>query len=333
VSFGPPQERSGWDASLSDVGEDAGRGPLVIGHRGAPGYLPEHTRASFLLAIEQGADAIEVDVVPSRDGVLVVRHERGLGGTTDVGRHREFSSRRRPGPAGRDWFTEDFDWAEIRTLRARERLPRLRPRSAAHDGEEPVLRLAEVAELAAERGVRLVIELKDSVVSARLGLPLPDLLLAELADVDPLPPIDVECFAKTPLLALAERGVGWPLVYLLDAQGIAADEAEARGPGYLEELHRPDLLAARGLGGVSVPLQLVTGDLVERMAIGGLDTWTWTLRPENVFLPLTYRRLGSPASFGYWRPYWRELLASGVRAVFADHPDLAVAIRNEVAPA
>jgi len=301
----------------------------VIGHRGAPGYLPEHTRSSFLLAIEQGADAIEVDVVPTRDGVLAVRHERGLGGTTDVARHREFAGRRRPGPAGRDWFAEDFDWAEIATLRARERLPRLRPRSATHDGEEPVLRLAEVAALAADRGVRLVIELKDSVLAARLGLPLPDLLHAELQGVDPLPAIEVECFAKTPLRTLAERGVRWPLVYLLDAQGIAADEAESGGPGYLEELARPDLLAAQGLAGVSVPLSLATRDLVERMAIGGLATWTWTLRPENVFLPMTYRRLGAPAAFGYWRPYWREVLASGVEAVFADHPDLAVAIRNE----
>jgi glycerophosphoryl diester phosphodiesterase len=302
---------------------------LVIGHRGAPGYLPEHTRGSFLLAIEQGVDGIKVDVVPSRDGVLVARPEHALGGTTDVAARREFAGRRRPGPFGPDWFAEDFDWAELATLRARERLPRLRPRSAAHDGEEPVLRLAEVAALAAERGVRLVIELKDSGAALRLGLPLPDLLPVELTDVDPLPVIEIECFEKAPLRVLADRGSPWPLVYLMDARGTAADEVQAGGPGYERELQQPERLG--GFAGVSVPLTLATPRLVERMRAAGLATRAWTLRPENVFLPLTYRRLGAPGSFGYWRPYWREVLASGVDAVFADHPDLAVAIRNEAA--
>jgi glycerophosphoryl diester phosphodiesterase len=306
---------------------DPDRSPLVIGHRGAPGYLPEHTRASFLLAIEQGADAIEVDVVPSRDGVLVIRHEHALGGTTDVAKRREFARRRRLGPAGRDWFAEDFDWAELATLRARERLPRLRPGSAAHDGEEPLLRLADVAALAAEHGVRLVIELKDSVAAERLGLPLPDLLAGELARVHPLPAIDVESFEKAPLTVLAERGTTWPLVYLMEASGFAADEAAVGGVRYEEELLHPERLD--GFAGVSLPLVLVTPRLVDRMRDAGLGTWTWTLRPENVFLPLKYRRIGAAGAFGYWRPYWREVVASGVDAVFADHPNLAVAIRDE----
>jgi glycerophosphoryl diester phosphodiesterase len=301
----------------------------VIGHRGAPGYLPEHTRGSFLLAIEQGAEAIEVDVVPSRDGVLVVRHEHALAGTTDVATRREFARRRRPGPVGRDWFAEDFDWAELAILRARERLPRLRPRSAAHDGKEPLLRLADAAALAAERGVRLVVELKDAVAAERMGLPLPDLLAAELAAVDPLPAIDVESFEKAPLRILAERGASWPLVYLMEVSGLAADEAIAGGARYEEELRQPERL--EGVSGVSLPLVLATSPLVERMRVAGLTTWTWTLRPENVFLPLKYRRVAAAGSFGYWRPYWREVLASGVDAVFADHPDLAVAIRNEAA--
>jgi glycerophosphoryl diester phosphodiesterase len=192
-----------------------------------------------------------------------------------------------------------------------------------------VLRLAEVARLAAEREVRLIVELKDSVAAERLGLPLPDLLEAELAAVDPLPAIGVESFEKAPLLALAERGTRWPLVYLMEATGSAADEAAIGGVPYAEERQQPERLDR--LSGVSVPLVLATPGLVERMRAAGLATWTWTLRPENVFLPLKYRRLGAPGSFGYWRPYWREVLASGVDAVFADHPDLAVAIRNEAA--
>jgi glycerophosphoryl diester phosphodiesterase len=303
--------------------------PLVIGHRGAPGYLPEHTRSSFLLAIEQGVEAIEVDVVPSRDGVLVVRHEHALGGTTDLALHREFARRRRLGPVGRDWFAEDFDWAELATLRARERLPRVRPRNAAHDGEEPLMRLAEVAALAADHGVRLVIGLKDALAAERMGLPLPDLLADELAAVDPLPAIDVESFEKAPLTTLAERGVRWPLVYLMEAAGFAADEAAVGGLRYDEELQQPERL--EGFAGVGLPLVLATAPIVDRMRAAGLATWTWTLRPENVFLPLKYRRIGAAGSFGYWRPYWREVLASGVDAVFADHPDLAVAIRNEAA--
>jgi glycerophosphoryl diester phosphodiesterase len=189
------------------------------------------------------------------------------------------------------------------------------------------MRLAEVATLAAERGVRLVIELKDALAAERMGLPLPDLLADELAAVDPLPAIDVESFEKAPLRDLAERGVRWPLVYLMEAAGFAADEAAVGGVRYEEELLQPERL--EGFAGVSLPLLLATAPLVDRMRAAGLATWTWTLRPENVFLPLTYRRIGAAGSFGYWRPYWREVLASGVDAVFADHPDLAVAIRNE----
>jgi glycerophosphoryl diester phosphodiesterase len=114
----------------------------------------------------------------------------------------------------------------------------------------------------------------------------------------------------------------------MEARGVAADEAAAGGPGYEQELRHPERLD--GIAGVSVPLALATPRTVDRMAAAGLATWTWTLRPENVFLPLQYRRLGAAGRFGYWRPYWREVLASGVTAVFADHPDLAVAIRNEL---
>src|SRR5438270_12793727 len=117
--------------------------PLVIAHRGASGYRPEHTLDAYRLAIEQGADAIEIDVVASRDGELVVRHEPELSGTTDVASRPEFAARRRvkdvDGHAVRGWFAEDFTWPELATLAARERLPRLRPRGAAYDGREGIL--------------------------------------------------------------------------------------------------------------------------------------------------------------------------------------------------
>ncbi|TDR48397.1 glycerophosphoryl diester phosphodiesterase [Tahibacter aquaticus] len=130
--------------------------PLVIGHRGASGYRPEHTLASYALAIEQGADVIEPDLVVTRDGVLICRHENEIGGTTDVAAHAEFAGRRtRKRVDGEDiegWFAEDFTFAEIRTLRARERLPQLRSGNTRYDGEFVIPSFAEVIALAAKAG-------------------------------------------------------------------------------------------------------------------------------------------------------------------------------------
>src|SRR6185295_14365988 len=112
--------------------------PIVIGHRGASGYRPEHTLASYQLAINLGADFIEPDLVSTRDGRLVARHENDISGTTDVASHPEFASRRATkvidGVTITGWFTEDFTLAEIKTLRARERLGALRPQNATFDG-------------------------------------------------------------------------------------------------------------------------------------------------------------------------------------------------------
>lgn len=128
--------------------------PLVIAHRGASAYRPEHTLASYALAIEQGADVIEPDLVVTRDGVLICRHENEIGGSTDVASHPEFAARRtRKRVDGEDidgWFAEDFSLAEIRTLRARERLPQLRPDSARHDGDHAIPTFADVIALAAQ---------------------------------------------------------------------------------------------------------------------------------------------------------------------------------------
>jgi glycerophosphoryl diester phosphodiesterase len=129
------------------------RPPFVIAHRGASAYRPEHTLEGYALAIEQGADAIEPDLVVTRDGVLICRHENEIGGTTDVAAHPEFADRRtRKRIDGKDvegWFAEDFTLAEIRTLRARERLPELRPDSARHDGRHRIPTFAEAIALAA----------------------------------------------------------------------------------------------------------------------------------------------------------------------------------------
>lgn len=304
--------------------------PLVFGHRGAPGYLPEHTLPSFELAIAQGADGVEVDVVASADGVPVVRHERELGGTTDVAARPEFAARRREGLVDgvpRDgWFAEDFVWSELRTLRGRERMPGIRPRSAAHDGEAGLLRLAEVARLAAASDVTLVVELKEARRSAELGLPLTDLVLAELAEAPPGLRIVVESFEKSPLLVLAEAGVGWPLVYLLDGNGAAADEGGDGGRTYAAEL--ADLAGLTPFQGVSLPTGLIDASRVDLLHDAGLSVWAWTLRPENRYLDAVFRTGTEPGSWGDWRRAWLRLLGTGVDAVFADHPDLAIRARH-----
>lgn len=137
---------------MADSPADAHRypDPIVIGHRGASGYRPEHTLASYRLAIEQGADVIEPDLVVTRDGVLIARHENEIGGSTDVAHHPEFAERRATktidGVAVTGWFAEDFTLAEIKTLRARERLPQLR--GTAYDGQFDVPTFDEVIALA-----------------------------------------------------------------------------------------------------------------------------------------------------------------------------------------
>jgi glycerophosphoryl diester phosphodiesterase len=308
------------------------RDPLVIGHRGAPGYRPEHTRSSFALAIEQGADAIEVDVVLTSDGVPIVRHDRELGATTDIASRPSLAPLRRRGDADGlevvGWFAEDLGWAQVRELRAVERMPPTYPDLVAPDSGEPVLRLGEVAAMAAEAGVLLVVELKEATRHAALGLPLVASVLAELAAVDPLPAVVVESFEKAPLLALASAGVPWRLVYLMEDIGTAPDEALRGGPSYAAELADP--AALRAFSGVSLPTALITPYEVERLHAVGLEVWTWTLRPENRFLPAAHRRGARAGGFGDWPGAWAALLDAGVDGVFADHPDLAVLVRDVV---
>ena len=288
--------------------------PLVIAHRGACGYRPELTRGAFLLALEQGAQAIEIDVVASRDGELVVRHDPELSHTTDVAAHPELRDRRRlkvvRGRPRLGWFAEDLTLAELQTLTGRERLPLLRPGSAEHDGSEAVLTLREVIDLvAAAKGIRLVIELKHAARSGRLGLPLDELLVTTLDRAPRLPDITIESFEHDALDRLAEAGVQHPLVALIGHEPLI-DHLTVR---------HPERFAA--YDGVSLGANLVRPGVVAGFREVGLEVWTWTLRPENRFLPRRYRLPGTP--FGRYAEYWQRLLDAGVTGLFADHPDLA----------
>ena len=162
------------------------RVPLIIGHRGASGYRPEHTRAAYELAFRLGADAVEPDIVATRDGVLVLRHENEISGTTDVASRPEFADRRTTklidGARLTGWFTEDFTWAELSTLRAVERLPQVRQASATFDGLEPILRLSDllgiIDDASGQRQRIMVAELKHATYFESIGLPLDELFAA-----------------------------------------------------------------------------------------------------------------------------------------------------------
>lgn len=316
--------------------------------------------AAYRLAIELGADAIEPDIVPTKDGQLVLRHENEIGATTDVASRPEFADRRRTqtvdGEHVTGWFTEDFTWAELDTLRARERLPELRQASSRFDGRYPILRLRDLLALldAAERPVRLVAELKHPTHFASIGLPLDELFASEIAGWADRDRLVVESFEQTVLGQVRERGVDAEFVYLLERSGAAADLVARDGssaPSYASQLSDAGLASLAGqVDGISPEVGLlvraasgITGrdadrwrmldhglaasTLVSRAHDRGLLVYTWTLRAENRFLPAPCRLGGSPAAHGDWLAFFGAVLASGLDGVFADQPDLALEAR------
>ncbi|MDL9979052.1 glycerophosphodiester phosphodiesterase family protein [Microbacterium sp. ASV49] len=303
---------------------------MVIGHRGAPGYLPEHTRAAYALAFAMGVDAVEPDVVVSRDGVLVVRHENEISGTTDVADRPEFADRRTTktidGERVTGWFAEDLDWAELATLRARERLPELRPASAAHDGEEPILRLRDVLDLAAGAGRGVVVEIKHATFFASIGWDIAELVADELRSSGFDGPLWIESFEASVLDRVRARGIPASYVYLLEASGAPVDDPSTP---YAEVMTAAGIDALVGrVDGISVdkavllrPHPSVVADAHAR----GLQVFTWTCRPENRFLERRFRLPGAAAALGDYRSEWGVIRSLGVDAVFVDHPDLGVA--------
>ena len=326
--------------------------PLVVAHRGASGYRPEHTRAAYELAIALGADAIEPDIVATRDGVLVLRHENEISGTTDVADRPEFAHRRTTrvidGERLTGWFTEDFTWGELTTLRARERLPGTRQASTRFDGRYPILRLRDLMAIldAAPRPVGMVAEIKHATHFAARGLPLDELFAAEVAGWRPAAPLVVEAFEQSVLRQLRDRGVEARYVFLLEKSGAPADLAARFGAAALSYAgHLTDeglARLAREVDGISVDTSLVArpatrggpvvvSDLVGRAHAAGLSVFAWTLRPENRFLPGSLRIGSGGAAHGDWMTWFRTLMGAGLDGVFADHPDLAIEARAALA--
>jgi glycerophosphoryl diester phosphodiesterase len=322
--------------------------PLVIAHRGASGYRPEHTAAAYQLAITQGADAVEPDLVPTSDGVLVVRHENEISGTTDVAKHPEFAARKTTktidGTALTGWFTEDFTWAELSTLRARERLPVLRPASSKFDGKQGILRLIDLIDLlrAADRPLIMVAELKHATYFESIGLRLPEVFATDIARWAKPDNLVVESFEQTVLGQVQELDVPGRVTFLAEASGAPADQVARFGRAartyehYLTDAGLARLVTE--VDGVSVEKALllkkdasgaVTGatDLAHRARSAGLETYTWTLRAENHFLEKTFRHGLRDRDLGRWEREFDLIMRSGVDGVFADQPDLALRAR------
>jgi glycerophosphoryl diester phosphodiesterase len=319
--------------------------PLVIAHRGASGERPEHTRAAYELAIEQGADFIEPDLVMTRDGHLIARHENEIGGATDVAERPEFANRHTTktfdGVSVTGWFTEDFTLAELKTLRARERLPELRLANAAFDGAEPILTFAEVLAIAREatartgRAIGVIPELKHPSYFAAVGLPMEDAFVAVLETegwAGPDAPLVVQCFEVEPLRRLNAR-VEAPLVQLI---------AAGSGPWDRPDLTPAQMLSSEGLAAIAAYADIVglesglviahdsgtpTGVVADAHA-AGLQVHVWTLRAENYFLPPMYRLGENPAAHGDLNAWVRALYDAGVDGVFSDFPAIAAQARR-----
>ncbi len=317
--------------------------PIVIAHRGASGLRPEHTLASYSLAIEQDADFIEPDLVLTKDNVFVARHENDITGTTNVAIHPEFAARRTTklidGESHTGWFTEDFTLAELKTLRAIERLPKLRPDNAKYDGQFEIPTLAEVIALAKRhsvggRVVGIYPETKHPSYFASIGHPMDELLVAQLKAAGwskPSDPVFIQSFEIANLKRIHTM-TGLRLIQLMDSSGGPADHA---APSYAEMTTPEGLKAiARYAYGIGPGLAMIqNGDaapttLVADAHAAGLRLHPWTFRAENAFLPKSLQVGTDPATHGHIDTAIRRYLDLGIDGFFTDFPGIGVQARN-----
>jgi glycerophosphoryl diester phosphodiesterase len=317
--------------------------PLIIAHRGASGQRPEHTMSAYELAIAEGAEAIEPDLVMTKDAVLVCRHENDLSGATNVADHPEFAARRRAnkvdGVSKIGWWTEDFTWAELKTLRCRERMPSLRAASAGFDDQDPIVRFDELMELARARGILLVAELKHAAYFKGIGLDPAAAFeaAAQAHGAQARALVSIECFEVGVLKALAQASPRWRVVQLLFTQGGPPDRADLRYGEMISDEGLKQIAQYAGAisveKGMLVPrdaagASLAPTDLAARTHALGLDLWAWTFRPENFFLPAELRRGDDMNAHGDALAELRQFAALGVDAVFCDFPAMGVAARQ-----
>ena len=351
--------------------------PLVIAHRGASGYVPEHTLAAYWLAIEQGADYVEPDLVITKDGVLVARHENAIAivnadgsvreATTDVMDRPEFASRKTTklidGVSITGWFTEDFTLAELKTLRAKERLPALRTSNTRFDGMFEVPTLEEVLKLVdqanerrrqqalASGGWKAALKVKPIGVYPEtkhptffdgIGLSLEEPLVRTLHRFGykhKTSPVIIQSFEVSNLKDLAKM-TRVPLAQLLSGAGKPYDFVVKGDARTYADLAKPEGLKeiatyADGIGAnTNLMIPLVGGrlgtptTLVQDAHAAGLIVHGWTFRAENAFLPNEFDSSANPADLGDMAGQIKAFLKLGMDGFFSDQPFLAKQARD-----
>jgi glycerophosphoryl diester phosphodiesterase len=341
-------------APVSSSPADAGRiqqrqaEPLVIAHRGASGYRPEHTLAAYGLGVRMGADYVEPDLVSTKDGVLVARHENEISTTTDVASRPEFAGRRTTkaidGVPTTGWFTEDFTLAELRTLRARERIPELRQRNTIYDGRYRVPTFQQVINLTRRlsrrlgRPIGIYPETKHPTYFRSIGLPL-ERPLVRILRRNGLDRRRARVFVQsfeTGNLSRLDRRLDVRLIQLFGAPDatpfgesgtygeMATDAGLRRIAGYADGVGpSKDYIVPRDGTGASLP----PTDFVRRAHRAGLLVHPYTFRNENSFLPLELRSGPNPAAYGNALAEYDQFYALGVDGVFSDNPDTALVAR------
>ncbi|HEX4674466.1 MAG TPA: glycerophosphodiester phosphodiesterase [Steroidobacteraceae bacterium] len=339
--------------------------PIVIGHRGASGYVPEHTLTSYFIAMQDGADYVEPDLVMTKDGVLVARHENEIGGTTDVADHPEFASRRATkvidGASITGWFTEDFTLAELKTLRARERIPDTRPGNTRFNGQFEIPTFEEILSLVhgveeqrdtharqlgkpAPRHIGVYPETKHPTYFAGLGLPMEQLLVHTLERYGYKGRHGlayIQSFEVGNLKALAKM-TQLPLVQLIDGTGAPYDFVAGHDPRTYADMITPAGLKeiatyAQAIGPYKLLIipRTAEGKLGEPTALvadahaQGLLLHPWTFRAENYFLPSNLLRGTDPGAHGNLESEILPYLRAGIDGFFTDNADVGFKAREE----
>ncbi len=338
--------------------------PIIIGHRGASGYVPEHTLTSYFIAMQDGADYVEPDLVMTKDGVLVARHENESGGTTNVAGHPEFASRRATkvidGTEVTGWFTEDFTLAELKTLRARERIPDTRPGNARFDGQFEIPTFEEILSLVhgveeqrdtharqlgkpAPKHIGVYPETKHPTYFAGIGLPMEKLLVRTLERYGYKGRHGlayIQSFEVGNLKALAKM-TQLPLVQLIDGTGAPYDFVAAHDPRTYADLITPAGLKeiatyAQAIGPYKLLIIPRTPDgklgdptsLVADAHAQGLLLHPWTFRVENTFLPSNLQRGTDPTLQGDLAAEIHQYLRAGIDGFFTDNADVGFRARE-----
>jgi glycerophosphoryl diester phosphodiesterase len=350
--------------SIQKATHSAQTAPIVIGHRGACGYVPEHTLTSYFVAMQDGVDYVEPDLVMTKDGVLVARHENEIGGTTDVAQRPQFAARKATktidGTAHTGWFTEDFTLVELKTLRARERIPEVRPGNTRFDGQfqvptfEEILALVDGVQQQREMNARqlglpapgrigVYPETKHPTYFQGLGLAMEELLVSTLhrhgyRGANGL--AIIQCFEVANLKAMRKH-TELPIVQLMEAEGAPYDFIVKGDKRTYRDMITPEGLAevatyATAIGPYKLQIIPRNADdtlgtptsLVKDAHAAGLKLHPYTFRVENQFLPKNLRSGDDPHGHGDLHAELMAYLAAGIDGFFTDNADYGVKARD-----